>query len=61
MRNKRKNIGRAFVFRAVFALEAGGGRIDVEAKNKAQAIEKLKKIEPFFDHKIKTVEMVEAH
>lgn len=58
MRNKGKKIRRAFVFRAVFALEAGGGRVDVEAKDKNQAIEKLRKTVPFFDHKVKTVEVL---
>lgn len=33
-------------FRAVFALEVGGGKIEIKAKNKQGAWEILKKIEP---------------
>lgn len=60
MRSEKEKIRRAFVFRAIFALEAGGGMEEIEAEDRKQAIKKLRKKIPFFDHKVKTVEILKS-
>jgi len=46
MRSEKEKDTDLMTFRAIFALEVGGGRIEIKAKNKKGAWEILKKIEP---------------
>jgi hypothetical protein len=46
MRSEKRKDSDLTIFRAIFALEVGGGEIEIKAKNKQGAWEILKKIEP---------------
>lgn len=49
---------RAFIFRVVFSLETGGGHVEVEAKNRVEALNLLTKNDPNVYDKVKTVKKV---
>lgn len=60
MRSERNKDTDLTIFRAIFALEVGGGKIDISAKNKQSAWEMLKKLEPKAFLMIKSFEEIEC-
>ena len=60
MRSEKDKDANLVVFRAIFALEAGGGKIDVLAKNKQGAWKILKKLEPRAFLMIKSFKEIEC-
>lgn len=57
---EKKRVADMTVFRAVFALEEGGGEIKIEAEDKNRAWKILEKINPAAYQKVKTIEEVGA-
>lgn len=60
MRSEKDKDANLTVFRAIFALEAGGGKIDISAKDKQRAWKILEKLEPKAFSMIKSFEEVEC-
>ncbi len=57
---EKKRAADLTVFRAVFALEEGGGEIKIEAEDKNRAWKILEKIDPKAYQKVKNIEEVEV-
>ncbi len=60
MRSEKNKDADLTVFRAIFALEVGGGKIDIFAKDKKRAWKILKKLEPRAFLMIKSFEEIEC-
>jgi hypothetical protein len=60
MRRGREKMASKIVFRAIFALEKGGGQIEIRAEDHKKAWALLKEVEPDAWDKIKTFEAIEA-
>lgn len=60
MRSEKNKDTDLTVFRAIFALEAGGWKIDISAKDKRGAWKLLMKLEPRAFSMIKSFEEIEC-